>query len=388
MKRFNTGAGSGQGIAEFLPFLRSLTYGYSNARVRAMRPSLLSRRQAEDMLRVNTNAAVMEYLSRTAYKSDFSGLPHRLTDEEKVELAVSRNFARTAQKLLRITPAGSRPTLQAFLNRYDVHNIKAIMLARKLGKTKEEAQALLVPAGTMSPRELSSVVSAKNADEFYAALRGTDFGAKFFTSASVRSIPKEQVKALFNNPSSDAAKLDMFLSSLDFYYYEMASGIVATGEKDAQAIALLLRSEADAKNIMTILRLKKGGADRKTIMHHMVNGGKLSRAALEKIASSKDVQEASSLASEFFMSKTGREELASAEQRYKADGQLSHFEVVFERSIARRSLHALKRSMMSVGAIIGFLFLKEEEMSNIQKIVRGKALALPAEKVSQMLVFA
>jgi len=387
MRKFNTGASGGQGVSEFLPFLRSLTYGYSNARVRAMRQHLLSRRQADDLLKVNTNAAVIEYLSRTSYKNDFSGMPHKITDEERVELAVSRNFARTAQKLLKITPAQSRPALVAFLNRYDVHNLKAILLARKLGKPREEAQALLVPAGSMSSTELNSILSAKGADEFYAALRGTSFGAEFLTSASVRGIPKEQIKALFQNPNSDSAKLDMFMAALDFYYYEMASSIIATGEKDAQVIVGLLRSEADAKNIVTILRLKRGGADRKTIMQHVVGGGKLSRARLEKIAAGKDVHESAALASSFFMSRTGKEDFASAEQLYKKDGQLSHFEVVFERSIARRSLRALQRSIMSIGAIVGFLFLKEEEMHNIQKIVRGKALGLQPEKVSQMLIF-
>jgi len=42
--------------------------------------------------------------------------------------------------------------------------------------------------------------------------------------------------------------------------------------------------------------------------------------------------------------------------------------------------------MMSIGAIAGFLFLKEEEMNNIRKIVRGKALGLPAERIAEMLI--
>ena len=385
-KTKNTNQGAGN-AADYLPFLKTLTYGYSNARVRAMRTHLLARRQAEDLLRVNTNAAVIEYLSRTTYKNDFSGMPHGTTDEERVEMGVSRNFARTAQKLLKITPAAGRPMVAAFLNRYDVHNIKTMMLAKKLGRQKEETQSMLIPAGSMTPKELNAMLSAKNADDFYAALRGTAFGEKFFVSASMRNIPKEQIKALFQNPNSDAAKLDMFMSALDFYYYEMASNLMAGGEKDAQAIVALLSFEADAKNIMTVLRLKRGGADRKTIMAHMVKGGRISKARLEKIAAGKDVHESAQLSSAFFMSKTGRDEFAAAEQMYKKDNQLSHFEVVFERSIARRSLHALKRSMMSIGAIVGFLFLKEEEMHNIQKIVRGKALGLPAEKVSQMLIF-
>ena len=370
-----------------MPFIRSLTYGYSNARVRAMRTHLLTRRQAEDLLRVNTNAAVIEYLSRTAYKNDFSGMPHKITDEERVEMGVSRNFARTAQKLLKITPAKGRPMVAAFLNRYDVHNIKTLLLAKKLGKPREETQSMLVMAGSITPKEMNAMLSAKNADDFYTSLRGTVFGEKFFISASMRNIPKEQIKALFQNPNSDAAKLDMFLSALDFYYYEMASNVMTNGEKEAQVIAALLSFEADAKNIMTILRLKRGDVDKKTIMTHMVGGGGISRARLEKIASGKDVHESAQLASAFFMSKTGKDDFAAAEQMYKKDGQLSNFEVVFERSIARRSLHALKRSIMSIGAIVGFLFLKEEEMQNIQKIVRGKALGLTAERVSQMLVF-
>ena len=91
-------------------------------------------------------------------------------------------------------------------------------------------------------------------------------------------------------------------------------------------------------------------------------------------------------ASSFFASATGRNEFAAAEKRFKEDGQLSHFEVVFEHSIARRSLHALRRSQMSIGAIVGFLLLKEEEMNNIRKIVRGKALGLPMERIAEMLV--
>ena len=384
LKTTNQAQGS---MADYLPFMKTLTYGYSNARVRAMRTHLLARRQADDLLRVNTNAAVIEYLSRTTYKNDFSGMPHTTTDEERVEMGVSRNFAKTAQKLLKITPARGKPMVAAFLNRYDVHNIKTIMLAKKLGRQKEETQAMLIPAGSMTPKELSAMLSAKSADDFYTVLRGTAFGEKFFISASMRNIPKEQIKALFQNPNSDAAKLDMFMSALDFYYYEMASNVMAGGEKEAQVIVALLSFEADAKNIMTVLRLKRGGADKKTIMTHMVGGGRISKARLEKIAAGKDVHESAQTASVFFMSKTGRDDFVAAEQLYKKDGQLSHFEVVFERSIARRSLHALKRSIMSIGAIVGFLFLKEEEMHNIQKIVRGKALGLPAEKVSQMLIF-
>ena len=379
--------GSKGGVMPAFSF-RPLVYGYSNARVRAMRKFLLSRRQAEEMLKLHTTAAVIEYLQRTHYREDFSNMPLKISDEGRAELAIIRNFARTAQKLLRITPQQSQETLLAFLGRYDIQNVKTILLAKKLGKGKEETQGFLLPAGSLKQPELNQMLSAKNADELYTAIRATAFGAKFLSSVSIRKIPKAQIKAALQYSSSDSAKLDMFLTALDFHYYESASAIAAAGDKDAQAIVKLLHSEIDAKNIITAMRLKREKADRRIIMENMVEGGSIHKAQLEKLAAAKDINEIISTVSDFFISETGADEFSRAEQQYKSDGQLSHFEVVFEKSLARRSLHTLRSSILSIGAIVGFFLLKEEEMNNIKKIVRGKALGIPQEKVAEMLIFA
>ncbi|VVC00032.1 V-type ATP synthase subunit C [uncultured archaeon] len=308
----------------------------------------------------------------------------KVNDEDRVEMAVSKNFARTAQKILRITPEASKATLAALLTRYDVLNLKTILLARKLGRNKEEAEKLLVPAGSISREALVGMASAKSPDELYELIRTSEFGKKFLSSVSITQISKAQIKAALQ--SAEEGKLEILLAALDSYYYHVVSSSVKAGDKDGQAILQLVRSETDSKNVMTMMRLKRGGADKRAIMKCMVPGGSFTARQLEKMASAKDVPEIAAVAASFFISETGRGEFAAASERYKKDSQLSHFEVVFENSIARRSLHALRRSMMSVGAIAGFLFLKEEEMNNIRKIVRGKALGLSPEKISEMLV--
>ena len=365
---------------------RPLIYGYSNARVRAMRTALLSRRQAEDLLKVHSSAAVAEYLMRTGYRDDFAHMPARITEEERVEIATSRNFARTAQKLLRITPGQGRPTLLAFLGRYDIHNLKAILLARKLNRGNEEAMGLLVPAGSLTQPELGRMLSAKSPDALYEAIRASGFGAKFLSSASIKRIPRAQIRAALQHTGSEQAWPDLLIAALDSFYYEVASAAARASEKDSDILLNLVRSEADAKNAMTIMRMKKGGAGKSAVMKSLVGGGNFTPKQLGKMGGAKDFHDVAKLASGFFISETGKAEFASAEKRYKEDGQLSHFEVVFESSIARRSLRVLRRSMMSIGAIAGFLFLKEEEMNNIRKIVRGKALGLPTEKIAEMLV--
>jgi len=365
---------------------RPLIYGYSNARVHAMRTSLLSQRQAEDLLKLHSSAAIAEYLTRLHFREDFSGLSPKMNDEERVETAVGRNFARTAQKLLRITPEQSKPTLRAFLGRYDAHNIKTILLGRKLGKQKGETEHLLIPAGSITLAELSRMLSAKSAEELYESIRTTEFGSSFISSKSASHLARQKIKEAIASPHANGETIDSLLLALDSYYFEVAASTVKPNEKDADIILNLLRAEADVKNALTIMRLKRGKADKRSIMKNLVHGGNFKKYQLEKMAEARDVSEIPHLAPGFFVSEAGKAAFSEAEKRYKEDGNLSHFEVAFEGSFARRSLHALHRSMMSIGTIAGFLFLKEEEMNNIRKVLRGRALGLPMEKIAEMLV--
>ncbi|MCX8197532.1 MAG: V-type ATPase subunit [Candidatus Micrarchaeota archaeon] len=376
-------AGMVERAARMLTF-KPLVYGYANARVRAMRTALLSRRQIEELIRIRTNAGVAEYLTRTSYKDDFGGLPANLGDEERVEIAISRNFARTARKVLRITPKQGKPTIVALLGRYDAHNIKTILLARKLGKSKQETEMLLLPAGSISSGELESMLDAKNADELYDMIKKTQFGGKFLASEFSKHLPKAQIQAALKNPQE--GRLEILLAAIDSYYYHVVSSAVMPEDKDSKTVLDLLQKEIDAKNILTIMRLKQGGAERKEIAKSLVSGGSIQQKHIEKMLGAKDAFEVAKLATELFFSKAGKLQIAEVQKKYEQDGMLSHFEVAFENWLAKKSLVALRRSMMSLGTIAGFLFLKEEEVNNIRKIVRGKALGLSPQQIEQMMV--
>jgi len=363
---------------------KPLLFGYSNARVHAMRSSILSRRQVDDLLGVRTAAAVEEYLNRCGFSEDFSNLPASMPSEERVEIATGRNFARVAQKIISFTPSAGRGALLSMLGKYDVHNLRTLLMARKLSKGKEETRRLLIPAGSIGSLQLERILSAKDETEIYSAIGASEFGSKFLFSLPAHHAAKRKKGKGQQDISGES--LDALCNELDFYYYRTAFAAAGYGGRDADLIRGLLRSEADAKNIMSIMRLKREGVEKREIAKCLVDGGRFTKEQLSEMAGAKGVEEVVKLATSFFISQTGKGEFAAAEQKYHTDGQLSHFEVVFQNSIARRSLHALRRSSMSLGAIAGFLFLKEEEMKNIRKIVRGKSFGLPAERISEMLV--
>ena len=66
--------------------------------------------------------------------------------------------------------------------------------------------------------------------------------------------------------------------------------------------------------------------------------------------------------------------------------KLTDLEIALEKSIAAQKVLAFHRVTLSVGVVIRFLLLKEEEMSNLRKIAKSKEFKIPEDEVRKMLV--
>ena len=152
---------------------KAIVYGYANARVRAMKANLLSREQMEKILAVDGISSIIGLLEMTNYKQDLVSLSVKYSDEELVERAVGKNFARDARKILRIAPNGAKEIIWAMLQKYDLVNIKTILLGHMLGKEKSKMQEFMVYAGELGERKLNKMIDAKNSAEALLVLHGT-----------------------------------------------------------------------------------------------------------------------------------------------------------------------------------------------------------------------
>ena len=346
---------------------KPLLYGYSNARVRAMKGELLTKPQVLDLLGAKTQNGIIEMLSHTPYKENILSLSLRFKNEELVELALGQNFAYNSQKLLRIAPKPSRRALLAFMERYDILNIKTILLSKRLGKKGEEMAHYTMGAGSLSFGDLKAMWELPDALSVLSYLRYSEIGQKIFAMHSFAKA-KESV--------SGGRDFEQLFGMLDSYYYASATAAIIGTGKDSQLLRSIILSEADAKNALTVLRCKAAGMDTEGALLHLVTFGTLQKGFFESIANEKDMKGAIAKV----RSKFGIEESKAL--------SLSIIEAELESRLVATSLRALSFSMMSIGAIVGYLFLKEEEMSNIRKISRGKALGLSDAQISQMLVFA
>lgn len=343
---------------------RPQEYGYANARIHAMRADLLGAAIYEEMIDVPTIAEAAAILEKTAYKQSLIESTIGRSGAELVEYALGHHFSDTCQKLRRIVPRRATDVLDALLGKWNVHNLKILVLGKRFHHSREKTQMLLVPAGSFTAKRLDPLIDAPTVEEMAAKLRHPRY------TPLLRDNLDYDEDGTFN--------VNRLLEALDFHYYRQLLDFIQPVSTPRKRIRYLIQTEITAKNLMTILRAKKDGISPDDIENLIIGGGRISAARMRSFIEAKDVKDVVGLLRHIDM----RDALA----RYEHDGSLTHFEVVLEREIALQSLRTFSHSTLSMGTLTGFLYLKEEEMNNVRKIVRAKEHGIDAEQTREMLI--
>jgi len=363
-------------ITSYLAF-RPLIYGYANARVHGMYSNLLSSSQMEELVGAHSVSTLAEMLERTAYKKDLVELSLKSKGEELIEIALSKNFARFSNQLLLLTPNQTRPVFDALMSRWDAHNLKMVILARKQGKTYGQIEPYLVLAGNLTKNNLKNLLAAESSESFYSILRLTQFGAGLLSMPS--SSANGPIRQMILSIGKDNAALEPLLALLDIYSYKSIADVAAMPHREAKEVAPLLERYADEKNLSTVLRMIKSGASEQKTISYLVPGGKVSLAQWKVAIALNDI-------SKIMVKLSHRLPLEAASKKFERTKKISDLEVALSHDSAKKGLMQFRHSQLSLGVIVGALLIKEQEVSNIRKIVRSKALGLPESEIRAMMV--
>ncbi len=344
---------------------KAMKFGYSNARVKAMKQSLLSEKETNTLIEADDVAEVYTLLEKTPYKEDLiAGALKERTMADRIEFATTKNLSRTLKKIVKIVPKDTQGAVIALFQKYELNNIKTILTSKHIGEPKEKIEPIIMESMVLSKGKMNKLLNAKDVKEAVILLSGTQYGAVLEKQA------KEYEKA------GDITKL---LFALDNYYYTKISAVVKNNLGDERIITKMLKAQADIKNISNICRAVKDGISEDKVTGMLIEGGNIGKDRLLKASRAKNVEEAA----KNFISNYP---LQKAIEEYKKTGSLIPIEMELEKNVARTGLKVLRNSVLSLGAIAGFLFLKEEEINNIRKIVRCKEFNLPNEKIREMTV--
>ncbi len=344
---------------------RVLKFGYANARVKAMKTGLLGEKEMNSLVEAKSVDDAFALLERTQYRPDMvAGALKEKTLADQIEFALSRNFSGAMKKIMRISPKEVRPVLLGLFEKYEINNLKIILLAKHLGHTKEQFAPYIMDVGVLSRGRLQKATDAKGIKEAAVELGGTEYGRALGKAMKDYDRDKDPVH---------------LLAALDEYYYSKLFGMDAGAYGGGRVITKMAKAQADAKNISSVLRAKKEGLSEEKAMKSVIGHGTVSKDKLRQAAGAKNVEEAAKHFERDFP-------LGKAIESYKKSGSIIPLETAVEKAVAKKGLKLLRNSVLSVGAIAGFLCLKEEEISNIRKIVRAKEFSIPASELQEMIV--
>lgn len=334
-------------ISTIKPVLNMFPYTYPNARVRARMGRIFNEKQFSEIIESGNIDEVKNYLR---------GFPDyaKYIDQYPLEKALDTLLAENYDLVARITPENSRDAFKFLLKKWDIRNIKSVVIAKAVGLNTDDTLDLIVPYGDLTDK-LDALIEADDVNEVLGALEGTEY-APILEDA----IPLYQ----------ETGMLLPLEASLDKYLLENLLRTVATPEDDNTSyLKNYVGDMVDSTNLKIILRAKVDGLKFEDIEPYMISDGyQIREWKLKDLLESEDVAGVVS-----GLEGTDYAPLLSeAMADYNETGSISAFETALDNHVNDTAKKISLKNQFGIGPMIGFLSRKEREIKNLKIIVRGK----------------
>lgn len=334
-------------ISTIKPVLSMFPYTYPNARVRARMGRIFNEKQFYEIIESGNIEEVKNYLR---------GYPDyaKYIDQYPLEKALDTLLAENYDLVARITPENSRDAFKFLLKKWDIRNIKSIVIAKAVGLNADDTLDLIVPYGDLTDK-LDALIEADNITEVLGALEGTEY-APILEDA----IPIYQ----------ETGMLLPLEASLDKYLLENLLRTVATPEDDNTSyLKNYVGDMVDSTNLKIILRAKVDGLKFEDIEPYMIsNGYQIREWKLKDLLETEDVAGVvSGLEGSDYAAI-----LSGAMADYNETGSISAFETALDNHVNDTAKKISLKNQFGIGPMIGFLSRKEMEIKNLKIIARGK----------------
>lgn len=345
-------------------------YGYGNARVRGMRSRLLTPRIFDELMATADLSKIIQMLIDTEYGPDIeTAIIHGRTPAA-VDEAFRANMVGTFQKVMGFLNAEAHSLVGTLLGRWDLFNIKSIVRGKHMHLMPEEIEDGLYAVGSLSPGELHVLAQVE------------DIRAVVDTLVTWGSPYAEPLRGMLQ-PYGESGNLATLELALDRYYSRWAAKRLSGRRANVVLARRILGLQVDSINLLTIFRLLKsdiGDVDPKGF--YLSGGAFVSEELFDVMTGLSDVDEVLDA-----LKKTPyARQLETVIATYVDEGSLSVFERALEDYVMRKALDAGRGDPLGVGITIGYLWAKQNEITNLRIIVKGTAVGMPVDRMRKELI--
>jgi V/A-type H+-transporting ATPase subunit C len=340
---------------------------YLIARLRGKRSNLLERQQLIALSESKSQTEIIGLLAEGPYGSELSKLGAESSTIE-TERAVRLGYADSVMSLIRASGGDTHEFLVQYRRRFDAYSLASLVVFKAQGKTWEEYLATRLPLALMKEQELHRLYSlddvstiAREAGDRHLVER-----VKGFSMTDIEGERASLARDIINGWGEER-----------FYKYidQKLSG------PDRENCLPIAGSAMDIANLTIIIRSKLIGAS--GVRDHLIpSHWKLNQRAIDQLLAATDTPQAlDAAASHEYYSRI----LSGARQKYEESKSLSFIEVALRRYELDLSRRLFLGFPYSVGIMLAFLILKENEARNLAAVLAGVAAGLPADELRPLL---
>lgn len=337
------------------------TYGFINAKVRAMKSFLLT----ESIYRAMAAARSLDELFAVLLQTHFRNMVERVKFKEPLE--IEQELVSEEIRRLRVIEKNSRGNLRQLvllmLERYDGDKLKTLL---RSWHQREGREPLVLREKIVYDFPVNAIVSAETLEEIVTLLEGTPFQKILSREASTYV----ERKSLF--PLELAIDRDLFDRTWD--------ATESLSRKDQRIARRLLGIEIDLRNIDWMGRFRRyynvstaevgelllphgyrmGSDD----VRHIVSGGSVSKVLARITRGVHSIH---------------RNE---AEEGFDLYG----LERVLYQILLSEAGRALREFPFTIGSILGYLILLRIETKNVRTLLQAKLYGLSSEQAEDLLI--
>ncbi|HKT21433.1 MAG TPA: V-type ATPase subunit [Nitrososphaerales archaeon] len=349
-------------------------YAYANARVKAMQSDLFSQAKFESLVSTKDFGELTHELNLTVYKDDLATLAVKYSGADLLEAAIHRHLVRISKSILLLTPDDAKDVVSLILGRWDIRNITLIITSKALGYPLGQMTDVFLVSSTDYPLgPMAGVLSLYELKEL-ADMKDV---AGVVTWASKRYGGDFEVYLEKYRTDGDIGPLLLQLELT--YLRKLILSVQGRSGADAR-VAAALKSYIDEKNIIALMKGKQRGVVAQDMQKYMVEGGNLSSSFLAEVYRGTNVEEIVDGIKQQY-------DLTEALPAYRQEGLVA-LENMLSRKIAQKSIASLRVAPPSLSSIVAYMMLKDLEIDNLVKIIRGKEYGVQDKEIRSSLVYA
>src|SRR3989338_1569882 len=339
-------------------------YPYTYARVSVMKSKLIQQEDYHKLVKMELNSIIKFLETETNYKKEIDELAVRYSGSDLVERALNENLVRTFEKLKRISTNEVDLLVTSFLIRWDVQNIKTIIRGKFCSAESSYVESLLVPAGTFDRAELLAMIKLDSVEKILEKSKLLDRRILEFTIKNFRD-------------SNNTVEIE---DALDKAYLARMMSLSDRIPREGAFFRKFLKDEVDIMNLKTVLRLKREGMQKETVVKHLIFSGQIfGKKKLIQMAECSGLDDVFSMLKETKFNRALKLDNLGAVNLSDIELELDKFH------ISHSFLHS-HQNPLSIHTILSFMLAKHVEAVNIKRLVKAKQLGISQEVIENKLL--